>query len=153
MVVIGHDVWQSKFGGDASVLGRELRLGNIVHTIIGVMPEGFAFPINDRYWIPLNTDTSAFGRREGPSIFIIGRLRDGVTMEQAQAELSALGAQAAAAFPLTHARLQPLVFLYAAVLAPITVQRIRVLQAESPFRPRRSRAIRAGVADRDAGAT
>ena len=119
VVVIGYDVWQSRFGGDASVLGRELRLGNIVHTIVGVMPEGFAFPVNHQYWIPFITDTSAFGRREGPSIFIFGRLRDGVTMAQAQAELSALGAQAAAAFPQTHARLQPQVMPYAHAILDI----------------------------------
>lgn len=119
IVVIGHDVWQSKFGGDASVLERELRLGNVVHTIVGVMPEGFAFPVNHSYWTPLNTGTSAFGRREGPGIVIIGRLRDGVTMAQAQTELSTLGAQAAAAFPLTHARLQPRVMPYAHAILDI----------------------------------
>ncbi len=112
IVVIGSDVWHSRFGGDASVLGRELRLGNVVHTIVGVMPEGYGFPVNHRYWIPLNTD-GAFGPREGPDVFIFGRLRDGAAMAQAQAELSALGAQAASAFPLTHARLQPRVMPYA----------------------------------------
>jgi predicted permease len=119
IVVIGSDVWHSRFGGDASVLGRELRLGNVVHTIVGVMPEGYGFPVNHSYWIPLRTDVSAFGRREGPDIFIFGRLRDGVAMEQAQAELSALGAQAASAFPLTHARLQPRVMPYAHAILDI----------------------------------
>jgi len=113
VVVIGSDVWHSRFGGDAAVLGRELRLGNVVHTIVGVMPEGYGFPVNHSYWIPLSTDAAAFGPREGPDIFIFGRLRDGAAMEQAQAELSALGAQAASAFPLTHARLQPRVMPYA----------------------------------------
>jgi predicted permease len=113
IVVIGYDVWRSRFGGDASVLGRELRLGNEVHTIVGVMPEGYGFPVNHRYWIPLSTAAETFGPREGPDIFIFGRLRDGATMKQAQAELSALGAQAASAFPLTHARLHPRVMPYA----------------------------------------
>lgn len=114
IVVIGYDVWHSRFGGDASVLGRELRLGNAVHTIVGVMPEGFGFPVNHSYWIPLSTTEAAmFGPREGPDIFIFGRLRDGVRREQAQAELSALGAQAASALPLTHARLRPRVMPYA----------------------------------------
>src|SRR6186997_1038074 len=76
------------------------------------MPEGYGFPVNHSYWIPLRTEAT-FGPREGPEIFIFGRLRDGVAMEQAQAELSALGAQAARAFPLTHARLQPRVMPYA----------------------------------------
>jgi putative ABC transport system permease protein len=113
IVVIGYDVWHSRFGGDASVLGRELRLGNVVHTIVGVMPEGYGFPVNHSYWIPLSTNAATFGPREGPDVFIFGRLRDGVSMSQAQAELSALGAQAASAFPLTHARLQPRVMPYA----------------------------------------
>jgi predicted permease len=113
VVVIGYDVWQSRFGRDASVIGRELRLGNVVHTIVGVMPDGYGFPVNHSYWIPFRIDVSGFGRREGPDIVIFGRLRDGVSMEQAQAELSALGAQAASAYPLTHARLQPRVFPYA----------------------------------------
>ena len=112
IVIVGYDVWQSRFGGDASVLGRELRLGNVVHTIVGVMPEGYGFPVNHSYWTPLSTD-AAVGPREGPEVFIFGRLRDGATMEQAQAELAALGAQAASAFPLTHARLQPRVMPYA----------------------------------------
>jgi putative ABC transport system permease protein len=112
IVVIGYDVWRSRFGGDASVLGRELRLGDVVHTIVGVMPEGYGFPVNHRYWIPLSADAT-LGPREGPDIFIFGRLRDGVSMAQAQAELSALGAQAASAFPLTHARLRPRVMPYA----------------------------------------
>jgi putative ABC transport system permease protein len=112
IVVIGYDVWHSRFGGDASVLGQELRLADVVHTIVGVMPEGYGFPVNHRYWIPLSA-TAAFGPREGPDIFIFGRLRDGVSMAQAQAELSALGAQAARALPLTHARLRPRVMPYA----------------------------------------
>ncbi len=113
VVVIGYDVWRSRFGGGASVLGREMRLDDEVHTIVGVMPEGYGFPVNHSYWTPLSTDTAALGPREGPDVYIFGRLRDGVSMEQAQAELSALGAQAASAFPLTHARLQPRVMPYA----------------------------------------
>jgi len=113
IVVIGYDVWRSRFGGDTSALGREVRVGDVVHTIVGVMPEGFGFPVNHSYWIPLSHDAATFGPREGPDIFIFGRLRDGAAMKQAQAELSALGAQAASAFPLTHARLRPRVMPYA----------------------------------------
>jgi predicted permease len=113
VVVIGYDVWHSRFGGDASVLGRELRLGSVVHTIVGVMPEGYGFPVNHRYWIPLTTDAAGSGPREGPEVYIFGRLRDGVRMEQAQAEISVLGEQAARALPLTHARLRPRVMPYA----------------------------------------
>ena len=113
IAVIGYDVWQSRFNADGSVLGRELRLGNEVYTIVGVMPQGYAFPVNHVYWTPLSTSGVAFGPREGPDVFIFGRLRDGVQMEQARAELSAIGKQMASAFPLTHSRLQPRVMPYA----------------------------------------
>ncbi len=83
-------------------------LGRPLFTSIAVT----AFPVSHSYWIPL-TDAATFGPREGPDIFIFGRLRDGVAMQQAQAELSALGARAASAFPLTHARLRPRVMPYA----------------------------------------
>ncbi len=48
VVVIGHDVWQRRFAGARDVLGRELRLGKDVHTVVGVMPDGFRFPFNFR---------------------------------------------------------------------------------------------------------
>jgi putative ABC transport system permease protein len=129
IVVIGYDVWHSRFGGDASVLGRELRLGSVVHTIVGVMPDGYGFPVNHNLWIPLRIDTAAFKRREGPDIFIFGRLRDGVAMEQAQAELSALGAHAASAFPSTHSRLQPRVMPYARTILDISDKSVWELTA------------------------
>ena len=53
VVVIGHDVWQRRFAGARDVIGRELRLGKDVHTVVGVMPDGFQFPLNFRYWVPL----------------------------------------------------------------------------------------------------
>ncbi len=59
VVVIGYDVWQSRFASDRTVIGQTVRLGEIFHTVVGVMPEGFAFPVNHRYWIPLRSDPSA----------------------------------------------------------------------------------------------
>ena len=53
VVVIGHDVWQRRFAGARDVIGRELRLGKDVHTVVGVMPDGFQFPFNFRYRVPL----------------------------------------------------------------------------------------------------
>ncbi|HEX2187672.1 MAG TPA: ABC transporter permease [Longimicrobiaceae bacterium] len=112
VVVIGHDVWRNRFAADPGVVGRDVRLDGTVHTVVGVMPEGFAFPMNHRYWIPLRTDPAAHARREGPEIFIFGRLAPGVGMEEAQAELAAVGRRTAAAFPETHAQLRPVVTWY-----------------------------------------
>lgn len=112
VVVIGHDVWKNRFGADAGIVGREIRFGNAVHTVVGVMPEKFAFPISHSYWTPLQLDPANFERGEGPEIRVFGRLAPGVTMDQAQAELTTLGRRASAAFPATHAKLRPEVWPY-----------------------------------------
>jgi predicted permease len=106
VVVIGHDVWRNRFGGDRDVVGRTLQLGRTPHTIVGVMPEGFAFPQMHHYWTPLRRNPSEYERRDGPAIYVFGRLAPGAALEEAKAELAAIGQRTAAAFPETHARLR-----------------------------------------------
>ena len=92
VVVIGHDVWQRRFAGARDVIGRELRLGKDVHTVVGVMPDGFQFPFNFRYWVPLRLGArTAMLRNTGPEGVVFGRLAPGATLARAHAEVSALG--------------------------------------------------------------
>ncbi|HEX6164685.1 MAG TPA: ABC transporter permease, partial [Vicinamibacterales bacterium] len=113
VLIIGSDVWASRFNGDPAIVGREVRLGEVVHTIIGVMPEGFEFPINHSYWTPLRLDPSRHARRAGPAIFIFGRLAPHATIDEAQAELSTIASRASDRFPDTHADLRARVMPYA----------------------------------------
>jgi predicted permease len=114
VVVIGHGVWRTHFGGDPGAIGRAVRLGNEVHTVVGVMPDGFAFPVSHRIWVPLRAQPSAHARRKGPDLQAFARLAPGATLQSAQAELTALGRRSAAAFPDTDARLRPRVVPYTA---------------------------------------
>jgi predicted permease len=108
VMVIGFDVWQSRFAGDPAVVGRELRLGRTVHTVVGVMPPRFAFPINHQYWIPLRVAPgTAVAPGKGPELHVFGRLAPGATEEAAQAELGALGRRLAAEGPTELASLEP----------------------------------------------
>jgi predicted permease len=91
VVVIGYDVWQRRFAGARDVIGRELRLGTDVHTVIGVMPDGFQFPLNFRYWIPLRRGADGLLRNTGPEGVVFARLAPGATRARAHAEMSALG--------------------------------------------------------------
>ena len=94
VVVIGHDVWQRRFAGARDVIGRELRLGKDVHTVVGVMPDGFQFPFNFRYWVPLRLGAPGNDdmlRNTGPEGVVFGRLAPGATIARAHAEVSALG--------------------------------------------------------------
>jgi putative ABC transport system permease protein len=77
VAVIGYDLWQTSFNGDPKVLGREVLLGDSVHTIVGVMPEGYRFPWYFNLWMPLRVDPSRYERGEGPELFVFGRLAPG----------------------------------------------------------------------------
>lgn len=112
VVVIGYDLWQNRFVSDAEIVGRNVRLGREVHTVVGVMPEGFGFPISHSLWIPFQLNPLDYERRDGPGIRVFGRLAPGATIEQARAELAALGHRAATDFPETHARLAPRIMSY-----------------------------------------
>ena len=111
VVVIGHDLWRSRFGSRRDIIGEELRLAGVAHTIVGVMPEKFAFPQNHRIWVPLRANPLSYERRRGPAIYIFGRLAPDATMETAQTELSAIGKRAAATYP-QNAKLEPMVMPY-----------------------------------------
>ncbi|HEX8360156.1 MAG TPA: ABC transporter permease [Longimicrobium sp.] len=112
VVVIGHDVWQKRFAGDPGVVGRTVQLGGAYATVVGVMPEGFGFPVAHEMWTPLQPDALVPAPREGPDVAVFGRLAPGATFEGAQAELAAFGRRAAAATPQTHRHLQPHVTPY-----------------------------------------
>ena len=106
VVVLGYDVWQRSLGGRRDVVGSIVKLGSTPATVIGVMPDGFLYPVNHRAWTPLQLRTS-YGPLEGSAIGVIGRLIPGVTLEQANAELRVLGERVAAAFPASHEHLRP----------------------------------------------
>jgi predicted permease len=126
VMVIGYNVWQRRFAGDRAILGREVRLDGRVYTIVGVMPKEFTFPLSHELWTPFRPNPNAYGQRQGPWIYVFGRLADGVTMNQAQAELDQMGRRASAEFPKTHATLRPMVMPYVHSLTDI--QGITTLQ-------------------------
>jgi len=108
VIVIGYDIWQSQFAGDRAIVGRQIRVGREAHTIVGVMPPRFAFPVRHEYWIPLRIDPRVpVPPGMGPELDVFGRLAPGATSESAQAELSAIGRHLAAEGPADLARFEP----------------------------------------------
>jgi predicted permease len=112
VLVIGYDEWVRRFDSDPGIIGRSVQLGSTTYAIVGVMPEGFVFPLYHGYWIPWRIEVSAYEPRSGPSVNVFGRLAPGVAIESAQAELSAIGERMAAAAPDTHQHLRPRVLPY-----------------------------------------
>src|SRR5687768_17169910 len=113
VVVIGYSVWQSRFGGERDVIGRTLQLGATQHTVIGVMPRGFAFPINNRVWTPLRLHPSDFERGKAPSVEVFGRLASNATIDNARTQLATIGQRLTAAYPATHEKVRPRILPYA----------------------------------------
>ena len=112
VAVIGYDIWQDRFNGDRGVVTRTILIGRIPTTIVGVMPEGFGFPVNHQLWVPLRAQHA--GPRSGPTIQVFGRLADDATLESAQAEVATVGQRIATATPATHAQLRLRVLPWAA---------------------------------------
>ena len=91
VAVIGYRVWTDRYGSDPAVIGRTARLNGGPATIIGVMPEGFAYPVDTQVWRPLAAlpGMSSPSAAERP-LRVTGRLARGVTADQARAELDAI---------------------------------------------------------------
>jgi putative ABC transport system permease protein len=93
-VILGHGLWQSRFGGDANVLGRTITLNEQSYTVVGILPARFQYPEPFQLWIPLalsETSAALAGYGEGMVLLkAIARLKPGVTLEQAQAEVQTI---------------------------------------------------------------
>ena len=111
VIVLSYDLWQRRFGGDRSIIGREIDLGGKT-TVIGIMPSGFEFPITDEnqdYWEPLFSATfmtkGAQEARANRFLQVIARLKPGVTLVQAKADLDLLARQIEQQFPESNTHL------------------------------------------------
>jgi predicted permease len=99
VVVIGYDIWSSRFGSSTDVVGRSLRIDGRPATIVGVMPRGMRFPVeNAELWMPF-VPTPAQRQRNARQLTVFGRLAPNLTRDAAQAELTAIGRQLTAEFP------------------------------------------------------
>jgi len=102
VVLIGYDVWQRDYGGEADIVGRTVRVNGQPTTVVGVLPQDFRFPVNEDAWLPLVLVDRTLPRGEGRHLEVIGRLADGVPFPRAEEEISAIGRRLAEAYPETN---------------------------------------------------
>jgi predicted permease len=117
VAVIGYGLWEEAFSSDPSVIGQRLQIGDRPHTIVGVMPRGFRFPVNQRLWMPLRID-QAGEARSGSDVFVFARLASGATLEGAHAEAATIGLLPRDGAAGATAPLEPRVVPYAAGVFP-----------------------------------
>ena len=103
VLILSYSTWRDRYGSSPGVIGKVVRMNGQPFTIIGVMPEGFAFPNNDKVWVPLQTDPLASKRGEGQFVQAFGRLKPNVTIDEASVELGTIGKRLADAYPESNA--------------------------------------------------
>ncbi len=163
VVVVDHDFWQAKLGGDPAIVGASLTLDARPHTVVGVMPPGFTLPDRSALWMPWVPDSSQRDDRFGTYLKVYGRLKEDVSLEGAQAELTRIAAQLEREFPRSNtgvgARVIPLrdvliggraALLWtllgaSALLLLVTVANVSALHLTRLGRHRREAAIRAAL--------
>ena len=101
VVLLGHDLWRRRFGGEASVVGRTIDLDGRGATVVGVMPPGFDLPYAAEAWVPLATDIEALPlpERTTQAYELIARLQPGVSLAQADADMKSIARQLEAEYP------------------------------------------------------
>jgi putative ABC transport system permease protein len=104
VIVIGYEFWQNKLGGVADAVGRVLRVSGTPTRIVGVMPRGYAFPLRHGLWRPLHLEQLPEAMLR--VLLVAGQVRPGRTLDEANAELAAIGAGMATTFPETHRHLR-----------------------------------------------
>jgi putative ABC transport system permease protein len=113
VAVIGYQMWQSRYGGSPSVIGRSIRINSLPVTVIGVMPPGMQFPPNTDVWMPLSQATVTRTQTRDARIYqVIARMRDGVSVAQAQSDLGSIASRLAKDFPKTNSDVTPTVQVF-----------------------------------------
>jgi putative ABC transport system permease protein len=99
VVLLSYQLWQNHFNGDRNVIGKAVRVNGRQATVIGVMAADFRFPGVEQLWTPLTLDPAKSERGKGEPFGVLGRLRPGVTVDQAGAEMAAISHSLAVEFP------------------------------------------------------
>lgn len=125
VTILSHQLWQREFGGDLNVLGKAVRLNGKPATVVGVMEKGFAFPINEELWIPLFNEYPPHERNlldpVTNTVAIMALTRKGVSLSEANADLSVIASRLAATYPDTNKA-------YSAALVEPLIRRFTPLQ-------------------------
>ncbi len=98
VILLSHRLWQQRFGADPAIVGSTISVNQAPAVVVGVMPEGFGFPIAEQFWLPLRAHPNQVERGQG-RLDAFGRLNPGTDLEQAQAEFAAISRRLQMAYP------------------------------------------------------
>src|SRR5438270_4531146 len=103
VVIISHGLWQRRFGADPGIIGKPINLNGESFTVVGVMPRTFQFPTRtDQLWVPIAFDAKEAGERGNHYLEVIARMKPGVSLQQAQAEMATIATRLQQQYPETN---------------------------------------------------
>ena len=111
VTILTYGLWERRYGGDSSIIGRAVRINGVPTEVIGVMPKGVVFPVDVVLWVPMvpNADTE---KREVRNLAVFGRMREGVTTKLARAEMKGIARNLQNQYPVTNQGFAPVVLNY-----------------------------------------
>jgi putative ABC transport system permease protein len=99
VVLLTHRLWRERFGADRDIIGRDIRMDSIPYTVVGVLEPGSWDRAPANVWIPISFTPAEIANRQLHPLIVDGRLKPGVTVEQAQQEMNTIAADLARQFP------------------------------------------------------
>lgn len=103
VALLSHGLWTRRYLADEQIVGRTIRVNGQPTTVVGIMPEGFAFPTNATIWVPLTLSLEASRKGEATELLVFGRLASTATLDTANAEFASLSKRQAETYPTTNA--------------------------------------------------
>jgi putative ABC transport system permease protein len=101
-IILGYALWQQRYASDPEVLGKHVKVDGKSFDIIGVMPKGFDFPLPAEAWVPLSMDLKVTQSRDQRYLWVLGRLKPGLSFPEAAAEMQGIAQRQAEAYPDTN---------------------------------------------------
>lgn len=101
-LILGHALWEQRYASDPNIVGKNVKVDGRSFTIVGVMGKGFDFPMPAEAWVPLALDLTQSQRRDNRWLWVLGRLKSGVSFSQASVEMQAIAQRQAEAYPDTN---------------------------------------------------
>jgi predicted permease len=103
VALLSHELWMSRYAGDRSVVGRLVNVNGIATAVVGIVPDGFRFPVNSNLWVPLAaTPELAQQPRDARGLTVAGRLAGSGVLDDARDELDSIGRRLAESYPATN---------------------------------------------------
>ena len=101
-IILGHALWEQRYASDPHIVGKNIQIDGKAYTVVGIMAQGFDFPLPAEAWIPLTLDLKARLSRSDRWLFVLGRLKPGVSYTQAAAEMQGIAQRQSELYPDTN---------------------------------------------------